>query len=69
MDEAKSMATMKITKKNPNYPKTLVIPLTKQMWSSLRQISFDHQISMAELTRAALQKVINKYQPDIDINE
>lgn len=48
-----------------NYDKTIVIPIEKTMWQSLRKISFDHQISMSQLTRDALVKLIKKYEKTI----
>ena len=54
---------------NPNkkvYEKTIVIPIEKQMWASLRKISFEKEISMSQLTRWAIEKVINKYEKPID---
>lgn len=45
-----------------NYEKTLVIPIEIQMWKSLRKIAFDHEISMSQLTRDAIEKIIHKYE-------
>ena len=59
----------KVEPPKTKHAKNLVIPISKQMWLSLRQISFDHHVSMAELTRNALQKVINKYHPNVDSEE
>lgn len=49
------------------YKKTIVIPVEKEMWQSLRQISFDHQISMSQLARWGIEKIIKKYKKDVDM--
>ena len=54
------------SKKKVKFDKTIVIPVEKQMWKSLRQISFDQNISMSKLARKAIQKIINKYEKRID---
>lgn len=46
--------------------KTIVIHVEKAVWQSLRQISFDQEVSMSKLARDALNKEINNYKKDID---
>lgn len=53
-------------KQKPDYDKTIVIPIEKSMWQSLRKISYDTEISMSELTRRAIKKIINKYEKKVD---
>lgn len=47
--------------------KTIVIPIEYEMWRSLRQISYEKEISMSQLTRWAIEKIINKYEKNIDV--
>ncbi len=47
-------------------PKKKPIPIEYEMWRSLRQISFEKEISMSQLTRWAIEKIINKYEKSID---
>ncbi len=49
-------------KRAVNYDKMVVIPMAKEMWRTLRTISFERGISMSELTRRGLQKIIDKYE-------
>jgi hypothetical protein len=52
---------MRKEKSKSTYEKTLVIPIEKKMWQNLRKISFDKEISMSELTRMGIEKILNKY--------
>jgi predicted HicB family RNase H-like nuclease len=49
-----------------NYDKTLVVPLEYEMWFSLRKVAFDQQVSMNNLAREAIKKVIKKYEKNVD---
>ena len=55
-----------LQRKKRTYDKTIVTPIEKKMWASLRKISFDIEISMAELTREGIRKIINKYEKKVD---
>lgn len=48
------------------YPKTLVIPIEYSMWEALRKISYEKKISMAQLARWGLEKIIKKYETPIE---
>jgi hypothetical protein len=48
------------------YEKTLVIPIEKNMWLSLRRISFEKEISMSQLGRTSLENIIKKFQKNVD---
>lgn len=52
-------------KNKANYEKTIVIPIEKSMWQSLRRIAFEEEISMSQLTRTALEKLIKKYDKSV----
>ena len=49
------------------YEKTLVIPIDKTMWKTLKYLSFNVGISMSQIARDALKKEIKKYQKIVDI--
>jgi predicted HicB family RNase H-like nuclease len=51
---------------NKNYPRTLVIPITELMHEELRIISFNQKISMNQLARWGLEKIINKHKKSVD---
>jgi predicted HicB family RNase H-like nuclease len=51
---------------NKNYPRTLVIPITELMHEELRLISFNQKISMNQLARWGLEKIINKHKKSVD---
>lgn len=53
---------MKISKNKGNYEKTLVIPIEYEMWQTLRRIAYENEVSMSQLTRSAIEKVINKFE-------
>lgn len=55
-----------VKKSKGKYEKTIVIPIEKETWKSLRQISFEKEISMSQLARWAIEKIINKYEKPID---
>lgn len=57
---------MKKDQNKGKYDKTIVIPVEKSMWKSLRIISFQREMSMCELAREGFQKIINKYEKSID---
>lgn len=57
---------VKAKSKKSYYEKTIVVPVQKHMWQAIRKISYDTEISMSELARIAIQKLINKHQPDVD---
>jgi len=44
------------------YDKTIVIKLETKMWAALRRMSFEKEVSMAKITRDALDKIITKYE-------
>jgi len=47
--------------------KTIVVSIEKSMWKSLRKVSFDHEISMSELTRMGIEKILNKFERRVDV--
>ncbi len=55
--------TMQDTK--PVYEKTIVIPVEYAKWKAIRQISFDTEISMSQLIRTAIDKIIKKYDKSV----
>jgi hypothetical protein len=63
MEEELPMAQPE-TKKT--YNKKIVIPIEHHMWQALRKISYEKEISMSQLTRWAIEKIINKYGKTID---
>jgi hypothetical protein len=56
-----------MTKNKPVYDKTIVVPVEYDQWKALRKVSYDHEISMSQLAREAIDKVINKYNKSIDL--
>ncbi len=58
--------TMPNTRAKKVYDKTIVIPIERQMWMALRKIAYEKEISMSQLTRWAIEKIINKYDKGID---
>lgn len=48
------------------YEKTIVIPIKADMHKELRKISFDNEISISQLAREALEKIIKKYKKAVD---
>lgn len=48
------------------YEKTLVIPVSLEMWKSLRKISYDQELSMSQMIRESVEKIIKKYDKTID---
>lgn len=57
---------MKKEKIKTNYEKTIVIPIEIEMWKALRRISYEEEISMSQLTRVAIKKIINKYEKPVE---
>jgi hypothetical protein len=55
-----------MSNENKKYQKTIVIPIELEMWKSLRKISFEKEVSMSQLARTSLEKVIKKFQKDVD---
>lgn len=46
--------------------KILVIPLDFDLWKSFRKVAFDQEVSMSQLTRDAIEKIIKKHEKGID---
>lgn len=44
------------------FEKTLVIPVEMKTWAALRKISYDREVSMSELVRRGIEKIINQYK-------
>jgi predicted DNA-binding ribbon-helix-helix protein len=44
------------------YEKTISVPLEKTMWMALRKIAYEQQLSLNELTRMGIEKIITKYE-------
>jgi hypothetical protein len=49
-----------------NYDKTIVIHVQKSMWQALRKVSYEKEISMTQLIRWSIEKIINKHTKDVD---
>lgn len=49
----------------PVYDKTIVIPVEHSKWKAIRQISFDTEISMSQLIRDAIEKIIKKHEKSV----
>jgi len=47
--------------------KTLVVPISIEMWESLRKIAYEHKVSMSKLTRDSINRVIKKYNKSVDL--
>jgi hypothetical protein len=41
--------------------KRFTMPISYKMWAEFRQIAFDHQMSMSQMVRQMIDKIINKY--------
>lgn len=48
------------------FQKTLVVHLETDMYKTLRQISHDEDISMSQLAREGIEKIIKKHKKNID---
>lgn len=48
-------------KEKGKYSKTIVVLVEEDMWSDLRQIAFDRHMSMNELARMGMEKIISRY--------
>lgn len=46
--------------------RVLVIPIPQEMWEHLRKISFEKRISMSQLVRWEIEKIINRNKNYID---
>jgi len=44
------------------YEKVITIPLERSMWLALRKVAYEQQLSMNQLTRMGLEKIITKYE-------
>lgn len=49
-----------LSEKKEKNDKTIVIPLTKELWKALKMASIDKEISMTKITRLALEKYLKK---------
>lgn len=47
------------------YDKTIVIPVEYAKWKAIRQIAFDTEISMSEMIRDAIDRIIKKYNKNV----
>lgn len=56
-------------KQDKKYKKTIVIPIEYKMWESLRKISYEKHISMSQLTRWSLEKIIDKFEKPVDLEQ
>lgn len=54
-------------KKRQSLEKTIVISIEKSMWQALRKIAFEREISMAELTRMGIDKIVHRYEKKVDV--
>ena len=48
------------------YEKRIVVPLSLEMWKTLRKTSYEQELSMNHLVRDALEKALKKATKGVD---
>ncbi len=48
------------------YEKTIVVPIEKETWKSLKKMAYEQEVSMNYITRLALKEFLNKKIKKID---
>lgn len=56
-----------MSKEKANYEKHIIVPMERDMWKSLKKISFDEEVSMNKLVRGAVKNLIKKRENKVDL--